>query len=473
MDPMTGRLRALLIVLVVAFVTLAAALFTIRGVRVNANAFQTAGVTVASNGDVSSYVPSDVSQSQLIDIALRKLESSYYKPIDPQTPVEGEEAALSAYLKAKSINNVSLPRVTLTGNNDDANKLVEVLAYAENHYGSQLGTGSASDLTEVALRGIMNSVKDPYTVYLAPKEIRGLQESLEGGNFGGIGVYIYQTKDGLVVVQPIRGLPAAKAGMKPGEVVDTVGGKPTKGQALDKVESMIRGPKGTQVTLDTHVYQQKQEHHYSIERDIIHVPTVVSKMEDGFDYIRLSDFGQTSAQEVKDALLAGKAKGAKGYILDLRDNGGGFLDAAVKISSYFVPHGTIVATIDRAGDRDEQDALGTAIGGLQPLVILVNRYTASASEITSGALQDYHVATLIGEKTFGKGVVQSIYPMPDLGALKITTAHYVTPLGRDINHKGIVPDIVVPQSIDPSLIDTPRDKQLAAAKAQLRKPIRS
>jgi len=140
----------------------------------------------------------------------------------------------------------------------------------------------------------------------------------------------------------------------------------------------------------------------------------------------------------------------------------------VQISSLFVPQVTIVSTIRRDGQSTSEEALGDAIPGLQPLVILVNKYTASASEITSGALQDYHLATLVGTKTFGKGVVQSIYPLPDRGALKITTARYVTQLGRDIKHHGIVPDIVVAQDPDPSFIDTPADKQLAAAKARLR-----
>jgi carboxyl-terminal processing protease len=343
-----------------------------------------------------------------------------------------------------------------------------VLAYAQTRYGTQLGPKGDTDLTEIALRGIMNSVKDPYTVYLSPREIQGLQESLNGGNFGGIGVYIYQLKDGRIIVQPIDEMPALKAGMKAGEIVDTVDGKPVKGMALDLVEKLIRGEAGSVVTLATHPYAKPgQERTYKIVREIIHVPTVRAKMEDGYDYIRLSDFGQTSADEVRKALLDGQSKGAKGYILDLRDNGGGFLDAAVDISSFFVPEGTIVATIDRDGVRTESSATGKVIPGLKPLVILVNKYTASASEITSGALQDYHLATLIGTKTFGKGVVQNIYQTPDQGALKITTARYVTPAGRDIQHKGIVPDIVVPQNEDPGLIDTPADKQLAAAKARL------
>jgi carboxyl-terminal processing protease len=218
----------------------------------------------------------------------------------------------------------------------------------------------------------------------------------------------------------------------------------------------------------TYPYKSPKIHRsYAIVRQVIHVPSVYAKIENGYEYIRLSTFGETSADEVKTALLNGRAHNAKGYILDLRYDGGGLLDAAVRISSYFIPQGTIVATIDRDGARSDQEALGTAIGGLKPLVVLVNKFTASASEITSGAIQDYGVGTIIGTKTFGKGVVQSIYPMPDQGALKITTAHYVTPLGRDINHLGIMPDVSINQEVDPAIIDTPADKQLAAAKKRL------
>jgi carboxyl-terminal processing protease len=147
----------------------------------------------------------------------------------------------------------------------------------------------------------------------------------------------------------------------------------------------------------------------------------------------------------------------------LRYNGGGLLDTAVDISSLFIPQGTIVSMIDRQGVRDVRSANGDAIG-TTPLVILVNRYTASASEITAGAVQDYGVGTILGETTFGKGVVQSLYTLPDKGALKITTARYVTPKGRDIQHKGIVPDVVVTQRVDLPILDTAADKQLAAAK---------
>ena len=190
-------------------------------------------------------------------------------------------------------------------------------------------------------------------------------------------------------------------------------------------------------------------------------------MEGALDYIRLSDFGTTSADEVRKALIDGRDRDARGYILDLRDNGGGLLDVAVEISSLFIPQGTIVSTIRRDGQKTSEEALGDAIGGLRPVVVLVNKYTASASEITAGALQDYRLAMLVGTRTFGKGVVQSIFPLPDDGALKITTARYLTPAGRDIQHHGIEPNVIVDQDPNPALIDTPADKQLAAAKARL------
>ena len=464
---MTRSLRIVSVALLVLALAAIAALLS--GYRSGAFSRQSV-LEVATTGDLRDlFGPRSASGPVLANIALRRLESDYYKPIDPQTPIAGEAAALRTYLNAKKVANPSLPNPMANGDpSNDGRHAGEILAYAQQRYGGELGSGGSDDLTEAALRGLMNSVKDPYTVYLSPREIQGLNESLSGGNFGGIGVYIYQLKDGRIVVQPIESLPAARAGMKPGEVVDSVDEKPVRGMTIDRVETLIRGEAGTIVRLKAHAYKAPStEHTYSIVREIIHVPTVRAKMESGIDYVRLSDFGTTSADEVRKALLDGRAHGAKAYILDLRDNGGGLLDAAVQISSLFIAQGTIVSTIRRDGERTSESALGNAIDGLQPLVVLVNKYTASASEITSGALQDYHLATLIGTRTFGKGVVQSILPLPDQGALKITTARYLTPAGRDIQHHGIEPDVVIDQDPNPSLIDTPADKQLAAAKARL------
>lgn len=431
---------------------------------------------VATTGDLRGLFPShDSPNSAIADMALQRLETVYYKPVAPQTPLTGERDALVSLLNAKKVGNSALPAQAAAGDEiEDGAHAAALLAYAQAHYGSTLGASGTDDLTDAALRGMMNSVHDPYTVYLSPREIQGLNESLSGGNFGGIGVYIYQLRDGRIVVQPIEAMPAARAGMKPGEVVDTVDGKAVRGLPIDHVEAMIRGQAGSVVRLTAHRYgvSASADRSYSIVREIIHVPTVRAKMEDGFDYVRLSDFGTTSGDEVRKALLDGKAKGARGYILDLRDNGGGLVDAAVAISSLFIPQGPIVSTIRRDGQRTSQESLGDTIGGLHPLVVLVNKYTASASEITAGALEDYHLAVLVGTRTYGKGVVQSIYPLPDAGALKITTARYLTPAGRDIQHHGIEPNVLVSQDPNPSLIDTPSDRQLAAAKARLRQLLR-
>ena len=315
-------------------------------------------------------LPVSAGGPQLAGLAVRKLEETYYKPVDPDTIVAGEQSALRAYLKSKNVANVTLP-TGAGGRNvaEDADLAVSDLAYAQQHYADKLGAAGRNDHSEAALHGIMNSLKDPYTVYLSARDYQGLHESLSGGNFGGIGVYIYQLKDGRIVVRPLDQMPAARAGMKAGEVVDTVGGKPVRGLALDRVEALIRGVPGSTVDMTTHPFKGTgREHSYAIVREVIHVPSVHAKMEDGLDYIRLADFGETSGDEVRKALLDGHAKGARGYILDLRDNGGGLLETAVQISSLFVPQGTIVSTIRRDGERTTSEALGTAIPGLQPLV---------------------------------------------------------------------------------------------------------
>lgn len=409
-----------------------------------------------------------VADEELLRVAFDQVQHSYYKPVDPQTLIKGERNGLLSYLKGalkkKNVQPALPPAAAATDETQAITALDQQLAYARAHYAS---LGASAGLTEAALTGMLKSLGDPYTEYLSPQQISALNEQLNGGDFGGIGVFIYQLKNGQIVLQPIPDLPAARSGMHAGEVVETINGHSIKAFPLERVERMIRGPEGTQVTLKTHPYKGTHARVFHITREIIHVPTVHAKMENGYDYIRLSDFGQTSAAEIRKALISGKAKGAKGYILDLRFNGGGLLDAAVDISSYFVPHGTLVTEIDRAGDRNSKEATGAFISGLRPVVILVNGFTASASEITAGAMQDYKVATLIGTQTYGKGVVQGIYTMPNGGALKITTERYLTPSGRDIQHKGIAPDHVVTQANDFRLVDTPADKQLQAAKAYL------
>jgi carboxyl-terminal processing protease len=466
---MTTAIRGLLIAALIVVGAVGLALFIGHLQGTAAPAAIADGTEIAAAGNAASLL-SDSDDSRLVDLAFRQVEGVYYKPIDAQVLLDGERAGLITYLKARHVAGAAVPAMRAADEADDEAALASTLTSVQAHYAKQLGGGGGTLLTQAALRGILHAPGDPYTEYLSPREISSMNETLAGGDFGGIGVYIEQLKDGRTFVLPIDDMPAADAGLKPGDVIVTIDGKPLHGLSLDRVQAMLRGEAGTAVQLQTYPYgAPRKARDVTIVRRIIHVPTVKAKMEDGIDYIRLSDFGQTSTDEIHKALLFGKANNAKGYILDLRDNGGGFVDAAVGISSFFIAHGTIVSTIDRAGAQIDTQALGDAIDGLQPLVVLVNKYTASASEITSGALQDYHLATIIGTKTFGKGVVQTIYPMPDQGALKITTFRYVTPLGRDIQHKGITPDIVIDQAPDPVLIDTKADKQLAAAKARLNK----
>ncbi len=407
---------------------------------------------------------------RMLDNAFRQVEKAYYKPINAQTLLSGEQHELIAYLKAHKVLAPAIPRLVATGDEErDIRSLNRGLADAQSLYGKQT---SNAELTQAAIRGMLGSLGDPYTTYLSPAEINSLEESLKGGDFGGIGVYIVQDpRNKHILVEPIEGTPAYKAGVKVGDRIMRVDNHDVAEMKLEAVERLIRGKVGTVVEVEVQPHGKTATHTVAITRDQIQVPSVHAELKDGIDYVRLADFGQTSYDEVRKAMLAGKAKGAHGYILDLRNNGGGLLEAAVEISSLFIPQGTIVSTIDRGGNRDSKGALHEAIGAT-PLVILVNKYTASASEITAGAVQDYKVGTLIGTKTFGKGVVQSIYNTSDGGALKITTAKYVTPLGRDIHHKGIEPDVIVEQPAEAPIINTPKDLQLQAAKAYLRRTAR-
>lgn len=468
---MPATLRAILAAILIALVAFAGALFLgYHGGLVAAQTRFDAGTGRVAGTDM--HFVGRISDSRLVGIAFSQLERVYYKPVDPRVLLKGERRGLDAYLKSKHVAATLPPAPAATDRQTALQGADTELAYAQSHYGTRLGKNASGDLTQAALNGMMDSLGDPYTVYLSPQQIAQLNEQLDGGNFGGIGVFIYQLKNGSVVLAPIDGLPAAHAGMHGDELVQTIDGQPIKGLSLDRIERMIRGPQGTNVSITTRPYSGGKSRRYTITRQIIHVPTVHQKMENGYNYIRLSDFGQTSASEVHRALLAGRAKGAKATILDLRDNGGGLLDAAVDISSFFIPSGVIVTEIDRDGNRTKRDATGNVVDPVLPMVVLVNGYTASSSEITSGALQDHKVATLIGMRTFGKGVVQGIYSMPNGGALKITTERYVTPSGRDIQHRGIQPDILVNQSPDAAIIDTPKDKQLTAAKAFLSRHVR-
>jgi carboxyl-terminal processing protease len=461
---LTARTRLLSAALVVALAAVGGAAYAGRA----AEAPDAQPALVVGSGerivglDLSTLLGRGDRQRQIIELAYERVEHAYYKPVADQLLVSGEQKALTAFLKAKKISDPQVPRNVATGERGrDIAILESTLTSVQKRYAN---LAPRDMYTQVALIGMLGGLGDPYTTYLSPAEINGLDEQLRGGNFGGIGVYIIQDpKTGAILIDPIEGNPAIKAGIRPGDVIVAVDGKSTLGQKIDAVEREIRGPNGTVVSLTLKRHGSEDNTTVRVTRAEIHVPSVRAKVENNIEYVRLSDFGETSADEVRAAFENGAKHNVRGYILDLRNNGGGLLNAAVDISSLFIPQGTIVSTIDRAGNRDVRTASGHTIEQ-KPLVVLVNRYTASASEITAGAVQDYGAGTLLGEKTFGKGVVQSLYTLPDKGALKITTARYVTPKGRDIQHKGIVPDVIVTQRVDLPIIDTAADKQLSAAK---------
>jgi carboxyl-terminal processing protease len=467
---MPARIRLLLAAAIVALSALGGALYAERAA---ADSSIVSDRPVAGL-DLSILTGPRDADRRVLQTAYEQVQHSYYEPVDAQRLLDGETKALNCLIT----NCIKTPATAGKGplspgraNGSSRHDLALIEGAIDTVSTRYPQAGSKEKITDAALSGMLGGLGDPYTTYLDPKAIRALDEELKGGNFGGIGVYIGKDKSGAIVVDPIEGNPAMRAGLRTGDAIVAVDNQPTAGLALDEVERRIRGPRGTVVALRVKHPKAAALATISVVRDTVHVPSVRAKIEDGYSYVRLSDFGSTSADEVREAFLAAKKKGAKGYILDLRNNGGGLLDAAVDISSLVIHQGPIVSTIDRAGHREVRSATGRAIDPL-PLVLLVNKYTASASEITAGALQDDRLATLVGTKTFGKGVVQSLYTLPDRGAgqsaLKITTARYVTPNGRDIQHKGIVPDVVLDQPVDRPIIDTPADKQLAAAKAILR-----
>ena len=402
-------------------------------------------------------------ESDEIQMSYSLLTSEFYKKVDAQAALDGARTSMLAYLEKAGIKSPHVAQLHAVDDpTSNARTLERQINAVANAYASK--TIGSRPLTYEAIAGLMASVKDKYTTFLNPKEYAALNEGLDGGNFSGVGISI-QVDDKtklLEVNEVIPGGPAEKAGVASGDTILAIDGKSTKGLTSDQDAKLLRGEKGSVVHL-TIQRGTAQVPVIAVTRDVIHQPSVYSKLlENNIGYARLTVFGANTASELTTALTRLQAQGAKAYVLDLRDNGGGYLNAAIDVSSKFIPSGPIVSVESRGGSDTQYDAENTAIPP-KPLAVLVNKYTASASEITSGAIQDNGVGELIGEKTYGKGVVQTIHPLPDGSAVKITSARYLTPKGRDINLIGIQPDITTIEPKGARFGDAATDPQLQSA----------
>ncbi len=390
------------------------------------------------------------------------LITEFYKKIEPQTVLNSVRDDLNHALKVKHVKATISPMHASTNPQYNVSAIDRAVEQADADLHGKL---SPHVLSYVAIDGIMRSVKDRYTVFLDPKQYAELNQGLDGGSFGGTGIVIQADDQSkyILVSSVVPDAPADKAGIQQDDLITAIDGHSTKGWTIDRASAHLRGKAGTKVTLTIQRDKKLLPHPITLTRAKIHQLSVFEKMLPGnIGYVALTVFGRDTASELTTALDRLQQRGARALILDLRDNGGGYLDAAVGVSSKFISSGPIVSVESRASSITTLEANDTAIQPL-PLVVLVNGYTASASEITSGAIQDSGVGTIMGTKTFGKGVVQTIYPLGDGSAVKITTARYLTPHNRDINHLGITPDVVVAENKHPRFGDPARDAQLARA----------
>lgn len=325
-------------------------------------------------------------------------------------------------------------------------------------------------LVEGAIAGLVSGLGDPYSTYLTPAETKSFEDEIQG-TFEGVGMEIgYKQKD-LTVIAPLPGSPAEKAGLQAGDVILSIDNRDAAGLSVDEAVQAIRGAKGTSVTLVLHRGQEENNRTVSIVRDKIVVDPVNSKVitvnDRRLGYIRLSSFNRDVDRRFRQTAQDLLSQSIDGLILDLRNNPGGYLDQSVAVASAFIPDGLVVSEVGRNGDRRELKAAGNAFLNETPTVVLVNRGSASASEIVAGALQDTKHATVVGEQTFGKGSVQEYENLADGSSLKLTVAKWFTPRGRSISDEGIRPDVAV--ALTPDDRDNDRDPQLSKAEELLAK----
>ena len=321
-------------------------------------------------------------------------------------------------------------------------------------------------LMEGAITGMVQSLGDPHSEYMNPQVYKDATNELNG-SFEGIGAYVDTSGTWLTITKPIAGSPAEKAGLMAGDQIIAVNGVDMTGINPEDVRLKVLGPAGTTVHLTVHRPGQSGPLPFDIVRAQINIPSVSGKMLDnGIAYVQISDFGETTTDELKTQLTTLMAQNPKGLVLDLRDNPGGYLQTAVEVVSQFVDHGPVVYEQTSDGKKKEYDAIAGGLALKIPMVVLINSNSASASEITAGALQDDGRAKLVGVVSYGKGSVQIRVELSNNeGAVAITIAHWLTPKGTLIDKKGLTPDVYVPMTA--ADINAGRDPQLDAASQTL------
>ena len=329
-----------------------------------------------------------------------------------------------------------------------------------------------------AIRDMLSNLNDPYTRFLDPKEFNQMRIDTSG-ELTGVGIQIVKDKesDSLIIISPIEGTPAYDAGIKARDKILSIDNVSTKGLNIEDAVKLIRGRRGTKVKLE--ILRNGNSFYKSLLRERIEIKSVTSKINQTKDglligYVRLKQFNANASKEMKDTLKDLEIKKVSGYVLDLRSNPGGLLESSIDISRQFIDKGIIVSTLSKDGLKEIKRANGKTLTK-KPLIVLVNEGSASASEIVSGAIRDNNRGKLVGEKTFGKGLVQSMRTLVDGSGLTVTVAKYLTPNGTDINKFGITPDIVVKMNSNPILqreIGTKRDRQYRAGEKALIKIIK-
>ncbi len=334
----------------------------------------------------------------------------------------------------------------------------EVLEKISKEYVDEVDQSKSMDS---AINGLLQSL-DPYSAYMTPESFEGMQTETSG-EFGGLGIEVGMEAGVVKVISPIDNTPASKAGLKAGDYIVKINNTQVQGKSLMEAVDLMRGPVGSSIEITVRRRGVKKALIFNIMREVIQVQSVKSELIDNnIGYIRLTSFNENSSEQIKEKInKLNKNKDLKGYILDLRNNPGGLLSQAIKISDFFLENGEIVSTRSRQASENRKwfAKKGDLTNG-KTLIILINYGSASASEIVAGALKDHKRAIILGENSYGKGSVQSIIPLKNRGAIRLTIAKYYLPSGKSISEVGVTPDIEVAEGSDDFKFNSETDNQL-------------